>query len=146
MFIKAIVVGGSQGTGALAVRAGLDRGHEVTAFARTPQRLALEHPQLTRVAGDLEDPASVAAAVKGADAVLLTAMPSALAAYRADPEFLTRGTASVVEAMRTHGVKRLVILSALGVGDSRPLFPVRSVSQPPSPIAASASDSSATTV
>ena len=47
-----LVIGASQGTGALAVRAALDKGHNVTAFARSPQKLALEHAQLRRVAGD----------------------------------------------------------------------------------------------
>ena len=41
-----LVIGASQGTGALAVRAALDKGHRATAFARSPQKLALEHPQL----------------------------------------------------------------------------------------------------
>jgi hypothetical protein len=47
-----LVVGASQGTGALAVRAALDKGHKVSAFARSPQKLVLDHPQLQRLAGD----------------------------------------------------------------------------------------------
>src|SRR5271169_2068667 len=45
--MKISVIGGSQGTGALAVTAALARGHEVTAFARSPQKLELEHPKLS---------------------------------------------------------------------------------------------------
>jgi len=63
-----LVVGASQGTGALAVRAALDKGHRVTAFARSPQKLALEHAQLRRMAGDFHQSASVEAAVAGHEA------------------------------------------------------------------------------
>ena len=50
--MKILVLGASQGTGALCVRSALARGHLVTAFSRTPAKLDLMHPALTKVAGD----------------------------------------------------------------------------------------------
>jgi uncharacterized protein YbjT (DUF2867 family) len=120
--VKILVVGASKGTGALTVKTALERGHQVTAFARSPQNLQLEHPALTRVQGDFHDPASVDAAVPGHDAVVVTASSTTLKGFREDPTFFSRGTGYVIDAMKAHGVKRLVVLTALGVGDSRPLF------------------------
>ena len=87
--MKILVIGASQGTGALSVKAALDKGHEVTAFARSPQKLALDHPRLTKRVGDFHDPASVEAAVPGHDAVIITASATSLKAFRADPTCLS---------------------------------------------------------
>jgi uncharacterized protein YbjT (DUF2867 family) len=120
--VNILVVGASHGTGASAVRAALDRGHRVTAFARSPQKLALEHAQLTRVAGDFHQAASVEAAVAGHDAVIVTASATSLGAFKENPRYFSHGTGNVMDAMKKEGVKRLVVLSALGTGDSRPLL------------------------
>ncbi len=117
-----LVIGASQGTGALAVRAALDRGHRVTAFSRNPQKLELQHPQLTRVSGDFHEAASVEAAVPGHDAVIVTASANSLRAFKENPRYFSQGTAFAIAAMKKAAVKRLVILSALGTGASRPLL------------------------
>src|SRR5262249_43493640 len=96
--------------------------HEVAAFARSPQKLALEHARLARIAGDFHDRASVEAAVRGREAVIVTASASSLKAFRDHPQYFSQGTAHVIDAMKAHGVRRLVILSALGTNDSRPLM------------------------
>lgn len=118
-----LVVGASKGTGALAVKAALARGHAVTAFARSPEKLALEDAKLTRVKGDFFDARSVAAAVEGHDAVIVTASVSALSEFKTNPTYFSQGTRHVIDGMKQHGVKRLVILSALGTGESRALLP-----------------------
>jgi uncharacterized protein YbjT (DUF2867 family) len=119
-----LVIGASQGTGALAVRAALDKGHRVTAFARSPQKLTLENPQLRKVVGDFHQAASVEAAVPGHDAVIVTASATALRAFKDNPRYFSQGTGYTIDAMKKAGIKRLVVLSALGVGDSRPLLNV----------------------
>ena len=121
--MKILVLGASQGTGALCVRAALAEGHTVTAFARTPSKLDLTHAQLTKVTGDFHDEASVRAAVKGHDAVIICASATSLSGMKERPDYFSRGTKFCVAAMKEHGVKRLVVLTAHGVGDS---FPVAS--------------------
>lgn len=118
-----LVVGASKGTGALAVKAALAKGHTVTAFARSPEKLALEDAKLKRVKGDFFDPESVAAAIAGHDAVIITASVSKLGDFKANPTYFSQGTKHVIDGMKRHGVKRLVILSALGTGESRDLLP-----------------------
>jgi uncharacterized protein YbjT (DUF2867 family) len=122
--MRILMIGASQGTGALAVRAALDRGHEVTAFARSPQKLAIEHPKLRKIVGDFHQQASVEGAVPGHDAVIITASATSLKAFRDNPHYFSQGTAYVIASMRAAGVKRLVVLSSLGVGESRPLVPL----------------------
>jgi putative NADH-flavin reductase len=119
--MKIIVIGASQGTGALCVKSALAKGHQVTAFSRTPTKLSLTHPSLTKVAGDFHDPASISAAITGHDAVIVSASPSSLSTIKEKPDYFSRGTKCCIDAMKTHGVKRLVVLSANGVGPSAPL-------------------------
>jgi putative NADH-flavin reductase len=61
------------------------RGHQVTAFARSPEKLTIEHASLTRRAGSFHDAAAVDAAVQGHDAVIITAAPSSLAGFKENP-------------------------------------------------------------
>jgi uncharacterized protein YbjT (DUF2867 family) len=121
--MKILVIGASKGTGALAVKEALSRGHEVTALARSPEKLTLDHPKLTKLKGDFHDRNSVAQAVKGHDAVIVTASVSKLKDFKNKPDYFSLGTGYVIDALKSHGIKRLVVLGALGTGDSRALQP-----------------------
>jgi putative NADH-flavin reductase len=120
--MRILILGASQGTGALAAKTALGRGHHVTAFARSPHKLMLEHERLRKLQGDFHDRASVAAAVPGHDALIITASATKLSGFKANPNYFSQGTGYAIEAMKAHGVRRLVVLSALGTGDSRRLF------------------------
>jgi uncharacterized protein YbjT (DUF2867 family) len=118
--LKLLVVGASQGTGALCVKSALAKGHSVSAFSRTPAKLEVTHPALTKVAGDFHDAASVHSAVAGHDAVIISASPTSLGTIKEKPDYFSRGTKYCIDAMKEQGVKRLVVLTAHGVGDSEP--------------------------
>lgn len=113
--MKLLIVGASGGTGRELVAQALARGHHVTALVRTPGRLGIEHPRLRVVTGDVMRRSTLDPAVQGQDAVL-----SALGHKRwfYPTRILSAGTANLVEAMRAHGVRRLVVETALGIGDS----------------------------
>lgn len=102
----------------------LHRGHSVTAFARNPQHLTLENENLTRTSGNFHDLASVQSAVPGHDAVIITASATTLKAFKDTPNYFSLGTSHVIQAMKEHYVKRLVVLSALGTGESVKLMNV----------------------
>lgn len=111
--MKVAVFGATGRTGRLAVERALEAGYEVVAFARDPSRLGIEHERLSVVKGDVLDGERVEAAVAEADVVLL-----ALGHGKGSPENVqTEGTRRVVEAMRRHGVRRLVSLTGAGVRD-----------------------------
>ena len=115
--MKILVVGASQGTGALCVKSALAWGYSVSAFSRSPGKLGITDPALTKIAGDFHDAAAVRGAVACQDAVILSAPPKPRA-IKDIPDYFSRGTKYCIEAMQAHGVKRLVVLSAFGVGDS----------------------------
>jgi uncharacterized protein YbjT (DUF2867 family) len=90
----------------------------VTAFARTPERLGVQHPHLTLLKGDFHQTESVSRAVRGQDAVIITAGVSRLKAFKENPNYFSQGTRYVIDAMNAEGVKRVVVLSAFGVGET----------------------------
>ena len=117
--MKLIVFGATGKTGRHVWRNALDRGHDVTAFARSPHKIE-PAAGLRVVQGDVMDAASVADAVAGHDAVIVALGSRSLR----DRTTLTTGTRNVVDGMTRHGVARLVVLSAAGVGESRGQVPL----------------------
>ena len=67
---RVLVIGATGGTGRQLVQQALDQGHQVTAFARRPSKLQIEHANLRVVKGDVLDYGSVEAAMRGQSAVL----------------------------------------------------------------------------
>ena len=112
---RVLIVGATGGTGRQLIAQALERGLAVTALVRNPARLTIAHPQLTVVRGDVLDGDSIAAAMRGQEAVL-----SALGHKRYFPpnRILSEGTRNVLRAMEAHGVRRFVGESSLGIGDS----------------------------
>ena len=113
--MRLLIVGATGGTGRELVSQALDRGHEVTALARNPAKIQLQHENLKVVRGDVLDEVSIDAAVAGQDAVL-----SALGHKRwfYPNRILSDGTRNVLRAMEKHGIRRFVCETALGVGES----------------------------
>ena len=110
------MIGGNHGTGAEVVRAATAAGHEVTSVSRTPsQRLPAG---VAERLGDAGDPAVAAAGVAGADAVVVT-----VGGATGVEDNRARVTRAVIVAMQAAGVRRLVVQSSLGVGDSMSLLP-----------------------
>ena len=108
--MNVIIFGATGQIGEEVTRQALDAGHEVTAFARNPQQLEVDHPRLRRRAGDAYDAKSVAGAVEGHEAVVIT-----LGTGKSRKNTLrSEGTRNVVNAMRQHDVDRLVCQTTLG--------------------------------
>jgi len=116
MYQMNIVVFGATGkTGLEIVKQALEGGHEVTAFVRDPARLAIENINLNVITGDVFDPASVAQAIKGQDAAVC-----ALGAGSDLKKTTVRtiGTINIISGMQQNNVKRLMVITAMGVGES----------------------------
>jgi hypothetical protein len=104
--MKLTIFGASGRTGVHLAEQALAAGHDVVALMRNPAKLTLRHERLRVAQGELTDEAAVADAVRGADAVLAALSPKIFGGPRDLP--LASGTASILAAMRAHGVRRLV--------------------------------------
>lgn len=108
-----LVIFGATGTvGRELVTQALGAGHTVTAFTRGSGGPLKDLAGLQIFQGDVLDRDAVTAAVRGADAVLVTLGAGLKGGLRAP------GTANIVAAMRATGVRRLICQSTLGAGDS----------------------------
>lgn len=107
-----VILGASGGTGRQLVSQALDRGFDVRALVRDPERANLPpHPHLEVVRVDVHDAVSVAAAINPGD-ILVSGLgiPG-----RAEVGTLTAGARAVVAAHPD----RIVWLGAMGTGPSR---------------------------
>ncbi len=111
----ALVTGGGGFLGTAIVRILAARGDRVRSFSRRP------HPALTRLAveqtqGDIADAGAIAQACRGADVVFHTAAkPPPWGPYRDYHRTNVTGTANVIDACRSCGVKRLIHTSTPSV-------------------------------
>ena len=113
--MKYTIFGATGKTGIELVKQALEQGHAVTAFVRDPARLAIEDENLTFVTGDVFDAISVDRALEGQDA--------AICALGAGSDLKkttirTSGTINIISGMQKHKVKRLIVVTAMGTGDS----------------------------
>lgn len=110
--MKLVIFGSSGSVGRHLVAQARAAGHAVTGFSRHAAPAGAATPPDRQVRGDIHDPAAVAEAVAGQDAVLVVLGAGRKGGVRA------AGTANVIAAMKQHGVRRLVCQSTLGAGDS----------------------------
>ncbi|MDJ0367813.1 NAD(P)H-binding protein [Hymenobacter sp. H14-R3] len=111
--MKVLVIGAAGKTGQAVVEQAKAAGHQVTAFVHRAGDYAVPHVRV--VEGDATDPAAMAAAVAGQDAVLDTI--GGKTPYKTTT-LEARAAAAIIAAMQQHAVPRLVVTSMQGVGDS----------------------------
>ena len=117
--MKLVIFGATGKIGRHLTEQALAQNHQVTAYARNPEKVEKPHKNLTILKGDVLDSQSVEQAIKGQDGVLCAiGMP-----LMNKDKLRSKGTSNIVRAMEKTGVKRLVCLSAFGAGDSKELLP-----------------------
>ena len=109
-----LIIFGSTGTiGRQLVLQSLQLGHQVTAFARSKEKLSdIQHSNLSVYEGDALDFQNVLSAIKGHDVVLCALGGGRKGTVRSE------GTRNIIHAMKSSGVKRLICQTTLGAGDS----------------------------
>ena len=120
--MRLFVLGATGRTGKHLLDLGLGRGHQLTAFVRSPQKITRRDGALTIVKGDPLRVDQLAEALAGHDAVLSALGPSGREAFRPST-LLAECAAGAVAAMTTAGVSRFaVVSSALLFPDKRLSF------------------------
>ena len=118
--MKLILFGSTGGTGRQVMTQALEQGHDVTAFARSPEKIDQKHEKLQVVQGNVLDYPSVEQAIDGQDVVLCTL---GLPAIMDKSNLRANGTKNIIRAMEKTGVKRFICQSSNGVGDTRDALP-----------------------
>lgn len=111
--MKLLILGANGKTGQTLVHQACAQGHQVTALVHHTPHPALPCGRILQ--GDARDPALIDQVVSGQDAVidtLGTRKPFLKTTLETD------AARNIIAAMRLHGVRRLIAVSSLGVGDS----------------------------
>ncbi|WP_406318897.1 NAD(P)H-binding protein [Streptosporangium sp. NBC_01639] len=105
------IFGATGGTGQHLLDQALTAGHHVTAIVRDPARLRrADHPRIDVVIADAMDADAIGASLTGQDAVVsaLGPRPGGSGSVCAD------GARAIITAMRTTGIRRLLVVTAGG--------------------------------
>ena len=108
--LKLVVLGATGATGLEVVRQAIERGHSVTAFARSPDRLGAFEKHIITKQGDLLDRAQLVQVVEGHDAVI-SAFGPRLPVSKGDAHLLSRFATALTAAMELTAVRRVVVES-----------------------------------
>lgn len=111
--MKLVVIGATGATGRLLIDQAIARGHEVIAYVRSPGQLNLRRG-LRIIEGQLENQTSLNAALRSAHAVLCTLGTHSLMGVN----LMRHNLPLITRAMRDSNVRRLILLSAYGVGET----------------------------
>lgn len=109
--------GATGGTGRHALEIALAKGYAVRALVRDPEKLAPQ-PGLEMVVGDVLDQTAVDRCLDGTEAAVCI-----LGSHGNAEPVEALGTARIIDGMQRQGVKRLVAVTSMGVGDSRDQVP-----------------------
>jgi putative NADH-flavin reductase len=111
--VKIAVFGAAGATGEQVVQQALDKGWEVAALVRKPGGLAITNDRLSVTQGDAREERAAASVVQGADAVI-----SVIGLPKGADTSLSDATGTICRAMEAANVRRLVVMSVLGIRDS----------------------------
>lgn len=108
------IVGAAGRTGQELVAQALKDGHQVRALTRDPARIQDAPEGVDVVRADLLEPETLPAALSDVDAVLV----SLGGQQRNDASTRSQGTSNLIGVMETLGLRRLLVVSTAGVGES----------------------------
>jgi putative NADH-flavin reductase len=112
--MKIAIFGATGQTGGHAMRLALEAGHHVRVLARDPAKLTTKHDRLEVVQGDATKVEDCARVIDGCDAVIAALGPPGLGTTTLRQD----AAKAVTAAMKDKGAKKIVWLSAFGVGEN----------------------------
>ncbi len=109
--MKIVLIGATGFIGSAILQEALNRGHQVTAIVRHPEKL-LQHPNLVAQQGDVRKEIQVPELVVGHDAVVSSYSPG-----RDVPDIYQQHISSyrnIIKGVKAAGVKRLLVVGGAG--------------------------------
>jgi putative NADH-flavin reductase len=124
--MKILILGITGRTGSLAAEEAVKRGYKVVGIARDPAKVTVKDAEI--ITGTPYDYETVRKAVAGCDAVigtlsLISQSQGVFGKLNTPLDVLSVSMKNSIKAMKEKGVKRMVLMSALGVGDSAKELP-----------------------
>ena len=114
--MKIAIIGATGQTGLEFIKQALERGHNITALVRSPEKITVSDDNLRVIKGDIYNRDDICRAVAGQEAIFIalgTGKSPIKSSIRED------GTRHVIEALQSlQQTSHLLIMSSLGVGDS----------------------------
>ena len=126
--MKVLILGASGRTGIHVVKESLDRGWQVKALVRELDSFNIDHPNLIKVQGTPFAYADVKKAFESCDMVISVlnisrASGNPWSKLVSPDNLLSKSLQNVVDLAKHFQVKKLIVVSAWGVGDSRAEIP-----------------------
>lgn len=115
--MKIALIGATGFVGSAILKEALDRGHEVTAIVREPEKLP-HHAKLRSQKGDVYNVNEVARLVAGHDAVISAFNPG-----WTNPDIYSlqvKGTRAIIAGVKEAGIKRLLFVGGAGSLEVQP--------------------------
>jgi putative NADH-flavin reductase len=106
--MRLFILGATGAIGQQLLRIGLERGHELTAYVRSPHKISRPSGRLAVVQGDLFNAGAMARSLAGHDAVLSAFGPTTIRTTTLRREF----GHTLASALREGGVRRVQLVSA----------------------------------
>ena len=113
---RILVLGATGGTGRHVVAQALAHGYDVTVFVRSPSAVTTKSDRLRVLTGSLADAAALSNAVRSQHVVISTLGTGTKLSSNG---LIARSTSAILRAMEGEGVRRLIFMSAYGVGITR---------------------------
>ncbi|GAB4401443.1 MAG: SDR family oxidoreductase [Microscillaceae bacterium] len=108
---KIALFGGTGQTGTEFLKLALEKGYQIKALARNPEKLQGLHPNLEVVKGDILQLQEVLKTIAGCEEVV-----SLFGHVKGSPRWLqTNGTKNIIAAMQQHGLEKIISLSGGGL-------------------------------
>lgn len=125
---KILLYGATGRTGSLVLKYALDKGYEVTALVRNPDKIKETSGKLTIIKGSPTNFDDVKSAMQGCDTVISTlaglAESDIITFKKVIPSHLMEtAMRHTVKSMNLIGIKKVAVLTSLGVGDSYVIAP-----------------------
>lgn len=110
--MKTALIGASGFVGTAILEELLNRGHEVTAIVRSPEKIKVENNNLVTKKIDVSDTSTLTEALKGTDAVI-SAYNSGWTNPNLYHDFIA-GSEAIQKAVKASGVDRLIVVGGAG--------------------------------
>lgn len=114
--LRLAIFGATGGTGLALTRQALEKGHAVRVLARNPNRMPLVNQNMRVVLGNVLERESVTKTLLGSDAAVVCLGQSSLLR---NTRVVSEGTRLILSVMQGMGLRRLMVMSSFGVGESR---------------------------